>query len=101
MTQSNPAQSNSAQLNFPVLSEVIEADGVQFQTEARKVRTTEFSGVFHLLAVDGRFCAPPVVVISPGKWRDATHAHQSAHKHALTMADDGALSTLLDALHRI
>tara|TARA_R110001599_G_scaffold64023_3_gene178518 strand:- start:92267 stop:92539 length:273 start_codon:yes stop_codon:yes gene_type:complete len=82
------------------LSEALSAHGATFQTEARVARTAEYSGVFHLLSVDGTICDPPVVVIAPGKWRDETNAHQSAHRHASTMASDGALSALLQSLQR-
>jgi hypothetical protein len=88
----------------PSLSDVIDADGVRdgvrFQTEARLVRTAEFSGVFHLLAVGDRLCVPPVAVICPGKWHDPSSAHQAAQRHALTMAGDGERHILLDSLHR-
>lgn len=82
------------------LSEAISAYGARFQTEARVVRSAEYSGVFHLLSVDDTICNPPVVVIAPGKWHDETSAHQAAHRHALTMAADGALSVLLLSLHQ-
>lgn len=84
----------------PPLSAAASAYGATFQTESRVVRTAEYSGVFHLLSVDDTICQPPVVVIAPGKWRDETSAHQAAHRHALTMANDGALSVLLQSLHR-
>lgn len=82
------------------LTEAVSAYGATFQTEARLVRSAEYSGVFHLLSVDDTICDPPVVVIAPGKWRDETNAHQAAHRHALTMANDGALSVLIDSLSR-
>lgn len=83
-----------------VLAEAISTDGFTFHTEARRVRSGEFSGVFHLLATDDDACEPAVVVIAPGKWREENDAHQAAQRHALTMIKDGALTALLHSLGR-
>lgn len=84
----------------PPLSAVVSALGARLQTEARVVRTAEYAGVFHLLSIDDTICNPPVVVIAPGKWPDPTSAHQAAHRHALTMAADGALTALVQSLQQ-